>query len=215
MGIEKGLFVTGTDTDIGKTVISALLVAALRKKYTVKYWKPVQTGIESDCDTAMVRTLARCSDAEIHDEGIRLERPLSPHLAAKKAGVEFSVGDIVRLIPEETNNEFWIVEGAGGVMVPLNGTELMIDLIIRLGLPAAVVSRTGLGTINHSLLTIKSIRDLGGTVAGVFMNGSANGDNTAAVRKYGSVGIMVEVPVLSPLSPDSIEKAAGALDIPF
>ncbi|MDH3494603.1 MAG: dethiobiotin synthase [Acidobacteriota bacterium] len=212
MKIERGIFVTGTGTGVGKTVVSALLVATLRKQSPVVYWKPVQTGIERDCDTSAVKALAGCDPSEIHEAGIRLKRPLSPHLAARLEGVSITVKDITDLAENGPKTEFWIVEGAGGVLVPLNENELMIDLIIELGLPSIVVSSTGLGTINHSLLTIDCIRSRGGEVAGVVMNGEPNRENSSAISDYGKVTILAEVPVLRPLTAGAIAKAAGKMD---
>ena len=124
-----GVFVTGTDTEVGKTVASSLLVATLRRYGPVGYWKPIQTGIEEDDDTAEVRRLAACSDDEILDRGVRLPRPLSPHLSARLAGTEIDVDSLARLGLALAKDRFWVVEGAGGLLVPLNGSELLADLI--------------------------------------------------------------------------------------
>ena len=151
----KGLFVTGTDTDAGKTVASAVLFAALRKHRDVLYWKPVQTGIETDSDTREVKALAQCRREEIHDQGIRLEGAFSPHLSARLADTRIGISDIKRHAPK--TDRLVVAEGAGGVIVPLNESELVIDLISDLSFPTIVVSRSGLGTINHTCLTIGGI----------------------------------------------------------
>lgn len=205
----KGFFVTGTDTGVGKTVASACLVAALRSTDDVCYWKPVQTGIEEDDDTAMVAALAECRDEEIFAEGIRLERPLSPHLSARLAGVRISIEEILSTGGRAPKERLMIVEGAGGVLVPLNESEMMIDLIRDLNLPAIIVARSGLGTINHTLLTIEALRLRGIGIAGVLMNGEPNEENRRAIEGYGKTRVIAEVPRFARLAPDVIVPWAG------
>ncbi len=182
-----GLFVAGTGTGVGKTVVSAAL--ALRFPH-LSYWKPVQTGIEQDDDAAEVRRLAGCHTAE----GIRLPRPLSPHLAARLAGVVIRIAELQ--IPAGGP---WIVEGAGGVLVPLNETELMIDLMCALALPVLVVGLSSLGTINHTLLTLEALRTRELCVAGVVLTGAKNAENRAAIEHYGGVPVIGELPPVEPL----------------
>ena len=124
----RGIFVTGTDTGIGKTVVSAALLHRYRPAGSVGYWKPIQTGIEQDDDSAVVRELGSAVASEIHPEGIRLERPLSPHLAARLAGHEIEAAHLENLIGSLPTNVPWIVEGAGGALVPINDSWLMTDL---------------------------------------------------------------------------------------
>ena len=206
-----GIFVTGTDTDVGKTVVSSVLVAALRHSGRTGYWKPVQTGIEQDDDTAEVRRLARCSADEIVDAGIRLPRPLSPHLSARLAGCEVAVRDVSGIAAGLQKDRFWVVEGAGGILVPLNDREMMTDLIVQLGLPAVIASRSGLGTINHTLLTLAELRARSIPVAGVIMSGKPNSENRDAIERYGRTTVLCEIPTLRPLRADSIERFAAGL----
>ena len=209
----KGTFVTGTDTGIGKTVTSALLVSALRRFGPVGYWKPVQTGIEQDNDANEVRRLARCTEGEMGAGGIRLPRPLSPHLSARLAGRSLSVGQFARRAGRLPASRHWIVEGAGGVLVPLNDRETLADLMEELGLPAVVTARSGLGTINHTLLTISELRGRSVPVAGVVMVGAANEENRNAIEKYGRTRVVAEVPVLDRLDPQTVgDLAAGLAD---
>ena len=159
----KGFFVTGTDTGIGKTIVSAALMNIFRRQEEVCYWKPIQTGIEEDNDTETVRNLARCSDEEVHDQGVRLEKPLSPHLSARLANENISVEKVlsdwgVSNDEDDSSKKVWIVEGAGGILVPLNEKELMIDLMKAIRFPAIIAARSGLGTINHTLLTIEKLQ---------------------------------------------------------
>ena len=206
-----GAFVTGTDTSVGKTVVASVLVAALRQSGDVGYWKPVQTGIEEDDDTAEVRRLARCADEEVADLGIRLPRPLSPHLSARLAGTRICVGDALAIYRRLANDRFWVVEGAGGLLVPLNDSETMADLIAAVGLPAVIASRSGLGTINHTLLTVRELRARELPIAGVVMVGEPNPPNREAIERYGEVEVLGEVPVLRPLGPGPVEQLAGGL----
>ncbi|CAN5244449.1 N/A [soil metagenome] len=188
----KGIFVTGTDTGIGKTMVSAAFVCAFRGKENICYWKPIQTGIEEDNDTETVKNLANCDDNEIFDKGFRLEKPLSPHLSARLANVEITVEKVVQFI--ENEERFLIVEGAGGVFVPLNEKELMIDLIKRLKLPVLLVVRSTLGTINHTLLTIEALRNNNLEIFGVVMNGEPNLENRKAIEHFGKVEVLAEMP---------------------
>lgn len=193
----RGLFVTGTDTGVGKTVTCAALLHRYRSSAPLRYWKPVQTGIEQDDDTAEVRRLGQCSDGEIFAEGIRVPRPVSPHLAARLSGRTIALPDLTGLI--RPGAERWIVEGAGGALVPLNDTELMTDLMQALGLPVLVATRSGLGTINHTLLTIEALRSRSLVVAAVVMVGEKNRENRAAIEHYGAVPVLGEMPPLEPL----------------
>ena len=207
----RGVFVTGTDTGVGKTVVSAVLVSALRRNANVGYWKPVQTGIEEDDDTSEVRRLAACNDEEIADQGIRLPRPLSPHLAARLAGQAIEMGDLMRIADGLSDDRFWVVEGAGGLLVPLNDGAMMSDLIAALGMPAVIAARSGLGTINHTLLTVTVLERLSIESAGVVMVGEPNEENRLAIQQYGATRVLAEVPVLPELNAESI--AAVATDV--
>jgi dethiobiotin synthetase/malonyl-CoA O-methyltransferase len=188
----NGIFVTGTDTGIGKTIVSASLVCAFRKREKVGYWKPVQTGIEEDDDTETVRRLANCSEDEIFDLGFRLEKPVSPHLSARLANVEITVEKILSFV--KADERFWIVEGAGGVLVPLNENALVIDLIKALNLPVLIVARSGLGTINHTLLTLEALRNRGLEIFGVIMNGSRDDENRDAIEQFGKTKVLAQMP---------------------
>lgn len=201
--MSRGLFVTGTDTGVGKTVTCAALVHRFRTAARLQYWKPVQTGIEQDDDTGEVWRLAACKAAE----GIRLPRPVSPHLAARWCGRTISL-DELSLPPGE--GIAWIVEGAGGVLVPLNDHDLMTDLMLALGLAVLVVARSSLGTINHTLLTLEALRRRGLRVVGVVMNGAPNADNRAAIEHYGQAAVLGEMPPLEPLDSDRLASWATA-----
>ena len=204
-----GVFVTGTDTGVGKTVVSALLVSALRRSANVGYWKPVQTGIEEDDDTAEVRRLAACNAAEIADVGIRLPRPLSPHLSARLAGQTIEMAGLLQIAGNLPDDRFWIVEGAGGLLVPLNESVMMADLVRELSLPAVIAARSGLGTINHTSLTVSELKRRSIDIAGVVMVGEPNLENRLAIERYGGARVLAEVPLLPDLSADAISAIAA------
>jgi dethiobiotin synthetase len=197
----KGLFVTGTDTGVGKTVASAALMHRYRGVRPLRYWKPIQTGIEIDDDTATVRRLGACSQDELFDQGVRLPKPVSPHLAAHWAGQRIDLAKLRGLVEFDNHGTTWIVEGAGGLLVPVNETQTMADWIAYLALPVLVVARSGLGTINHTLLTLEALQARSLRAAGVMMIGEPNADNRAAIEKYGHVRVVAEMPFLTPLDP--------------
>jgi dethiobiotin synthetase len=175
--------------------------AALLRRYRhspVRYWKPVQTGIEQDDDTAEVQRLAGSGEDRVLDAGVRLPRPVSPHLAAKMNGSSVEVHALAAIAEGQTGADRWIVEGAGGVLVPLNEEELLVDLIARLSLPVLVVSRSGLGTINHTLLTAEALRLRQIPVAGVVMVGPSDAENRLAIERYGRLEVVAEMPTFKP-----------------
>lgn len=184
------IFITGTDTGVGKTLVSALLCAALDGFY----WKPIQTGATEDSDRRMVMELAELDAERTLRECYVFNPPVSPHLAAEWAGTTIDLGTICR--PAGRLAGPLIVEGAGGVMVPVNDTEFMLDLMRRLGLPIVVVARSALGTINHSLMTLGVLQQAGLTVKGVVVVGTPNRDNEHAIERYGCVPILGRVPLL-------------------
>ena len=193
----RGLFVTGTDTGVGKTVLSAALMLRYPE---ARYWKPIQTGPDDDSTE-----VGRLSGGQVLDKGIRLPDPVSPHLAARLAGMTIEIPS------RATDGAVYIVEGAGGVLVPLNDTQTMVDLMARFGLPVVVAARTSLGTINHTLLTVEVLRARGLQVAGVAMIGTGNADNRAAIEHYGNVAVIAEMPHFDPLTPEALRRWADTL----
>jgi dethiobiotin synthase len=179
-------FVTGTDTDVGKTVVSSLLV----KQLGAYYWKPIQSGTNDCEDKNEVLELSGISPEKILPCSYELTEPLSPHDAAKIDGVDIDFDQIKKPIVDGP----LIIEGAGGVFVPINDDYLMIDLMAKLQCPAIVVARSGLGTINHTLLTLKALRDYGIEVAGVILNGELNPRNKKAIEQFGDIPILGQIP---------------------
>ncbi len=192
----RGFFITGTDTGIGKTVLSALLVAALDGTY----WKPIQTGAIEGTDRESVRRWAEVPEERLAPECYLFDPPVSPHLAAREAGVVISLDDIK--FPAGPEDVLWIVEGAGGVMVPLNDRIFMRDLMRHLRLPVIIAARSGLGTINHTLLTLAALRDADISIHGVVLIGVENHENHRAVEQYGHAKVIGHIPIL-----DRIERA--------
>jgi dethiobiotin synthetase len=206
----RGFFLTGTDTGVGKTVTAAALLHRLRSTRPTRYWKPIQTGIEQDDDTATVLRLTGCDAGAVLDRGVRLAHPLSPHLSARLRGIRITVDQVVDMAASELDGGNWIVEGAGGLLVPINEQELMADLIARLALPVVVVARSTLGTINHTLLTLEALRARSLPIAGVVMVGR-NVENRQAIEDYGRIPVS-ELPILTPLTPATLQAAAADFD---
>lgn len=200
MMFPKHFFVTGTDTDVGKTVVSAMLTLGLK----AAYWKPVQSGLEPITDTDYVRQVTGLDRSHFIPERFRLTQPLSPHASAAIDGVQINLSDFQ--LPSVSKPHL-IVEGAGGIMVPLNDRNLIIDLIQHLGLPVCLVARSTLGTINHTLLTLAQLRRAEIPILGVILNGVKNPSNRAAIEHYGQVPILGEVEPLAAINPDTLKQA--------
>jgi dethiobiotin synthetase len=199
----QGFFVTGTDTDVGKTVAAAWLVA----KLGACYWKPVQAGNHPETDSAIVRRLSGVD--HILPEAYVLPEPIAPHEAARRAGTAI---DLARLVPPACDRPL-VVEGAGGLLVPLDDKAYVIDLAAELHLPIVLVARSTLGTINHTLLSLEAIRRRGLPLAGVVVNGPETSHNRAAIERYGKAEIIAEIPWLDQLTPAALMAIEPELDL--
>ncbi len=195
----RRFFVAGTDTDVGKTVISAILMAGLRGFY----WKPVQSGLEEATDTEWIRLATGLPGIHFFPETYRLSRALSPHASAAADGVRIDLSSF-RLPKTE---DHLLVEGAGGLLVPLNERDFVVDLIDFLNLPVLLVARSTLGTINHTLLSIEQLKTRGLTVLGVVMNGPANPGNREAIEYYGKTEVLAEIEPLPKIEPPILKEA--------
>jgi dethiobiotin synthetase len=162
----QAFFVSGIGTGIGKTFVSAILTEALK----ADYWKPVQAGFENGTDNLTVRQLISNPQTVIHPESYLLKLPASPHIAAREENIRIDCGLILDQFKQMKTNRPLIIEGAGGLLVPLNDSELMIDLAKKLDAKLILVSRNYLGSINHSLLTAESCRHRGIDVSGWVFN---------------------------------------------
>jgi len=183
-------FVTGTDTSVGKTVASALLCAGL----DAMYWKPIQTGRGEGTDRRTVAALAELPRSRTIREAYCLAPPLSPHLAARMSRLRIELNKIS--LPEIPPTENLIVEGAGGVLVPINEEDLMVDLMKDLKLPTLLVARTSLGTINHTLLSLAALRSYAVPVRGAILVGRPNRENQSAIERYGNIEVLGTIPWL-------------------
>lgn len=191
--------VTGTDTGIGKTVVAAGLAQALG----ARYWKPVQAGLDEGTDRATVAALSGC---EALPEAYSLLTPCSPHQAAAIDGVTI---DPARLALPDGDGPL-VVEGAGGVLVPLREDLLYADLFARWGLPVVLVARTALGTINHSLLSLEALRSRGVGIAGMAFVGDENAETERVICAIGQVRRLGRLPWLAPLNAETLRAAFAA-----
>jgi dethiobiotin synthetase len=190
------LFITGTDTGVGKTLLSSLLVAALDRDY----WKPIQTGASEGTDRETVIRSAGIPPDRAHPEAYIFDPPVSPHLAAEWQGMEIDIARIQR--PSST--KALIIEGAGGALVPINSRFFMLDLARHLDASLVIASRTALGTISHTLLTIQASRNAKLAITGVVMIGEENLDNRRAVERYGNVPVVGWIPRLERIDREAL-----------
>jgi len=191
----RGYFITGTDTGVGKTVASSWLMRALDGEY----WKPVQCGlIEGEGDSETVQRLTGFSLKRFHPPAHVFVAPRSPHEAAEMEGAAIAVDDFT--LPVTTRP--LIVEGAGGVLVPLSDKTLMTDLMVHLSLPVILVARTALGTINHTLLSIEALRTRGLDLAGIVLCGPQDAASAAAIQTHGRVPVIGALPRFDVLDKD-------------
>ena len=199
----RGVFITGTDTAVGKTVAAALLTLAL----DAAYWKPVQSGACEGDEAAAVQSMTGLPAARFHRPAYSFAAALSPHAAAR---YENTVIDLARIaLPK--SDRFLVVEGAGGVLAPLSDTASMVDLLSHLGLPVLVVARSALGTINHTLLTLEALERRGVRVLGLLLNGPPNPGNRAALEQFCRAPVLAEIPHLPDLAPATLGAAAQGL----
>ena len=201
----KRLFVTGIGTDVGKTVISAILT----QKLQADYWKPIQAGELDNTDSMKVSQWVENSTSVIHPEAYRLTQSMSPHAAAERDGVNIEMGNII--IPKTTRN--LIIEGAGGLMVPLNQHDLVIDLISHLQADAVLVSRHYLGSINHTILSIKTLRSRNIAIAGIIFNGDENRDTESIIESVCAVPILGRIPKIDNLNQQTINHIINFINI--
>ncbi|MCL4116172.1 UNVERIFIED_CONTAM: hypothetical protein GTU68_056017 [Idotea baltica] len=180
-------FVTGIDTEIGKTVVSAILV----QYFNADYWKPVQSGDLHFTDTKKVQQLVSHKNTVFHPETYRLNTPASPHYAAAIDSVTIQPQKFK--IPQTSKP--LIVEGAGGLMVPLNSNFLIINLIKQLNIPIILVSKNYLGSINHTILSVKALQAKGIVIAGIIFNGEPNEASESAILEHTGERKLFSVPV--------------------
>ena len=197
--MSQQFIVTGTDTDIGKSVFAAALTLALDGYY----WKPVQSGVHDGTDTLRVQEMTELPEERFLPERYVLSEPLSPHRAAELDGVEL---DPAELIIPETDKPL-VIEGAGGLMVPLTRSTLLIDHIAQWNIPTILCARTGLGTINHTLLSIEAMTARGIKLHGIAFIGDENDDNMRTIADFSGAKVLGRLPILPSLNAQSLRHA--------
>lgn len=178
----RKIFITAIGTDVGKTIVSAVLVEALK----ADYWKPIQAGCLPQTDSQLVRNLISNTESKIHPESFLLKNAMSPHAAAAIENIEITIDEIK--IPE-TNNTL-IIEGAGGLMVPINKKDLVVDLIQKLDAEVVLVVQNYLGSINHSILSIELLKQKGINVLGIIISGEENKASEEFILQYSGLKLL-------------------------
>ena len=200
--MKSAIVVAGTDTDVGKTVFAAALVAALDGYY----WKPVQAGLDGETDAEIVRRLSGLPAERVLPEVYRLTTAASPHLAAERDGVEIDFEGLANA-PVFAQDRAVVIEGAGGLLVPLTRTLLQIELFARWDAPVVLVASTRLGTINHSLLSVEALKRRRIPLLGIAFVGEENADSERTITEMGGVRHLGRLPVLDPLDAGLLREA--------
>lgn len=201
----KPLIVTATDTDVGKTVVAAMLTLAL----DAIYWKPIQAGTADGTDRQRVATLTGLPEDRFRHERYVLSAPLSPHRAAELDGVEIDARELD--LPADIPPGRWlIVEGAGGVLVPIHRGMLQAELFARWRAPALLCARTSLGTINHTLLSLEALNQRGIPVLGIVFVGEPMPNTERTIVEFGGTRSLGRLPILLRLDADALNAAFAA-----
>ncbi|MET2832951.1 dethiobiotin synthase [Mesorhizobium shangrilense] len=200
--MTKRIVITGTDTGIGKTVFSAGLVGLLDGFY----WKPVQSGLDDETDSEAVARLAGLPPGRVLPEVYRLSKPLSPHRSAEIDGVAIEAARLsLPVLPGPL-----VIEGAGGLMVPLNRQTKFIDIFAQWRLPIILCARTALGTINHTLLSIEALRARSIPIIGLAFIGEEVADTQKTIVEFSGVPQLGRLPLLDPLTSETLREAMVA-----
>lgn len=191
------IFITGIGTGVGKTIVSAILTEALQ----ADYWKPIQSGNLENSDTVNIRRLLSNTKTKFHEETYKFKTPESPHLAAEAENKIISLTEIK--CPKTSNH--LIIEGAGGLMVPLNNhNEFIIDLIKQLQTPVILVTQNYLGSINHTLLSIEILKKYSIPVKAIVFNGENKPSSEEAIVRYTSTKNIIHIPKISEINKENI-----------
>jgi dethiobiotin synthetase len=199
----KRYFVTGIGTEVGKTIASAIITQALK----ADYWKPVQAGELDHSDRMKVETLISNDRSKFHTEAYRLNQPMSPHAAAERDGVEIDISSIK--MPNTDNH--LVIEGAGGLLVPLNDKNTILNLIETLNCEIILVSRHYLGSINHTLMSIEILKQRNIPIKGILFNGNENKDTESIIDKMSDVKVLGRIDELDVLNKSRIHSVAEEL----
>ena len=198
---KKGFFITGTDTGVGKTFFSSILM----KKFDFDYWKPIQTGKFTENDTLYIKENIGIEENRFHKSIYSFKKPLSPHLAScyEKTSIN------MKKIKKPRSHRPLIIEGVGGILVPLNKKDLLINLIKKFKLPVIVVSKSILGTINHTLMTLEILKKSKINIFGVILNKVKNkkeGDeNAKSIEKFGNIKVLGQISSINRVTRKKIE----------
>ncbi len=204
--MTRKIFISGIGTEVGKTFCSAIVVEALK----ADYWKPVQAGELDDLDSLWVRDFISNDKSDFHTERYLLSEPMSPHAAAKIDGIEIEISDFV--VPKTDNT--LVIEGAGGLMVPINEKgDMIVDLIPQVADETILISKNYLGSINHTLMSIELLKSRGIKITGIIFNGDPNPETEAIILKTTGVKCLGKVPMADSDIKEFIKEQAGKLDI--
>lgn len=195
----KRYFITGIDTDSGKSVVSAILAQSMG----ADYWKPIQAGQPTDSEFIKENT----QDIKIHPEGILLKHPMSPHAAADLENKQIGLAHLE--LPSTDNS--LIIEGAGGIMVPINDQELVIDIAKKFDLQVILVSRNYLGSINHTLLSIDYLKNHGFKIKGIVFNGKSNASTEEYILKHSGLTCLFKLDELTKIDVSTIREVASTI----
>ena len=198
----QGIFVTGTGTGVGKTLVST----GLCLHFQADYWKPIQTGTPTDRD--YVRQFI--SEKKIRQSVYHFQAPLSPNQSAELENKKITLRQI-----KPPKSQFLIVEGCGGVFVPLNNTQTQLDLMSQLNFPVIVTAQSGLGTLNHTLLTLEILEARNLPVLGMILSGSPHPKNARDLEYWGKVPVLLELDMLSSITKETLKEAFKNLKIPL
>ena len=205
----KPIFITGIGTDVGKTVVSAIVTEALQ----ADYWKPIQAGFEQGTDSEAVQSLLSNSKTVIHDEAYKLSLPASPHIAAREENLVISIDKIVddyNQISETSTNDYLVIEGAGGLLVPINDRQFILDVIKALDAYVIIVSRNYLGSINHSLLTAQVCKHHHLKVLGLIFNGEYM-NYQDEVTNWSTYSFIGAVPTFNKVTKQQVRQSASGI----
>ncbi len=198
-------FITAIDTNIGKTLVSSILV----QKLGYDFWKPIQSGLESPTDTETVKSLVKRTDCNFHTERFRLNHPLSPHNAAELDHVSIQLTDF-----NLPTNHNLIIEGAGGVLVPLNyNGDTMVDLMRQIPCEIIIVSRNYLGSINHTLMTCNVLKNAGLTVKGLIFSGERNVSSEKVIQTVSNLPILGFIPTLTEINKEVVDQLTNNIEL--
>lgn len=201
--MSRNIFIAGTGTDVGKTVVAAIIT----QKLEADYWKPIQAGNLYDTDTMTVQRLVSNATSNVHPETYRLQVPASPHDAASQEGIRIDE-DAIRT-PQ--TDQTLIIEGAGGLMVPLNEQTLVIDLIKKFNAEVLLVAQNYLGSINHTILSIEALKQRNIPVTGILFNGTPYPSGEDFITSYTGISKIANLSPEEKITPNIIDQLASSI----